>query len=197
MKKVSLLIVFCVVVLLLTSCFVVTKKIDDEKIPVKNEPPVEDDKIVSEDVIKPVGDLTEKITLTLYFPDSDALYLYPEQREIEVHPDELLAPRVLEELFKGPQNEDLSPSLDGKELVLSVSVGEGLCTVDFKEDFALLNSGGSARETFAIGSIVNSLCELEGIEKVKINIGGNTDAAFGGHFTLEAPFSPQRDLIAK
>ena len=138
-----------------------------------------------------------KVSLTLYFPDNDALYLYPEIRELEVQDKELLAQTVLEELFKGPTLENLSPSLDGENLVLSVSVSEGICTVDFDDDFILLNSGGTTRENFAIGSIVNSLCELEDVEQVKINIGGNTSSAFGGHFTLEAPFAFQENLIGK
>lgn len=177
---------------LLTSCFVVTKPIDEEQLPLK-----EDESAVNEIVPDvPEEPEFETVSLTLYFPDNDALYLHKEERVVEVKKGEFLAPVVLDELFKGPAVENHSPCLDGKDLVNSVSVNDGVCTVDFKQDFAILNSGGSARETFVIGSIVNSLCNLEGIDSVKINIGGDDNAAFGGHFTLEAPFSPQTDLIS-
>ena len=183
MKKLSLVILILALIFCLASC-----KVHDVTMDVISD--VKADETVEESN-------TEIVTLTLYFPDNDVLYLHPETREVEINKGEHLAPVVLEELFKGPVSENLSPSLDGEDLVLSVSVGEGVCTVDFHDDFTLLNSGGTARETFAIGSIVNSLCELDGIEQVKINIGGNTNAEFGGHFTLEAPFSSQKDLIVK
>ena len=184
MKKLSLIALIFALVLCLVSC-----KVYDETKDVISDVKVDE---TIEDENK-----TEIVTLTLYFPDNDVLYLYPEKREVEINKGEHLAPVVLEELFKGPVSENLSAGLDGEDLVLSVSVGEGICTVDFHDDFTLLNSGGTARETFAIGSIVNSLCELDGIEQVKINIGGITNAEFGGHFTLEAPFSFQKELIAK
>lgn len=154
----------------------------------------EDDTNKENEYIAPA---TEIVTLKLYFPDNDALYLHGEERSFEVTEGQDLAPIVLQELFKGPKSENLSPSLDGENLILSVKVADGVCTVDFASDFALLNSGGTTRETFAIGSIVNSLCELDGIEEVKINIGGNKNAEFGGHFTLESTFTAQPDLIAK
>lgn len=184
MKKLSLFALIIVLILTLASCRVY----DDTKEIISD---VQADETVHDE------NITETVALTLYFPDHDVLYLYPEIREVEINKGEHLAPVVLEELFKGPLSENLSPSLDGEDLVLSVVVSEGLCTVDFDDDFTLLNTGGTARETFAIGSIVNSLCELDGIEQVKINIGGNTNAEFGGHFSLEAPFSAQKDLIVK
>ncbi len=190
MKKKLLTALLLLMIPILVSCTV--EKVDEKEIDEKDDVVIDNTVEVPEPVVE-----TETISLTLYFPDNDALYLHPEVREVEIHKDELLAPVVLEELFKGPESDELSPCLDGEKLVNSVSVSEGLCTVDFHEDFAILNSGGSTRESFAIGAIVNSLCELEGIDEVKINIGGNPDAVFGGHFTLESPFAPQTDLISK
>lgn len=149
----------------------------------------------------PVEVQPEKMTVTLYFPDNDALYLHAEEREIVVEKtsdnsavDVLSA--VLEELFKGPSAEGLGPSVIGEDLVNSVELSEdGTCTIDFKSDFAFLNAGGTARESFMFGSIVNSLCKIEGVERVKFNIDGNKAAEFGGHFTLEEPVSPQWDLV--
>ncbi len=135
--------------------------------------------------------------LTLYFPDSEAMYLHPETRTVTVTENTPLEQVVLDELFKGPSNEKLAPSLDGENLVISVSTDEeGLCVVDFTGDFVVLNSGGTTREAFAIGSIVNSLCELENVNSVKINIEGKTDAEFG-HSLLDAEILPQPDLVKK
>ena len=190
MKKTALFVLLLVAVLCFTSCIAAVKTHDIITENVIDKPEVVETSS-SED-----EKATEIVTLTLYFPDNDALYLHKEERLVEVNKGQFLPPVVIEELFKGPVNENHSPCLDGKDLVSSIVVEEGLCTIDFKEDFAILNSGGSARETFVVGSIVNSLCNLDGIERVKINIGGDENAVFGGHFTLDAAFSPQTDLIS-
>lgn len=194
MKKFSIALLIMCLVMLLVSCVRVDKTPNDE---IPEKPDENEVQIPVDNTEVPEVPEVKKVTLTLYFPDNDALYLHPEMREVEVSDEQLLEKVVLEELFKGPETSELSPSLDGEDLILSVNTSDGLCTVDFAEDFKLLNSGGTTRESFAIGSIVNSLCELDGIEQVKINIGGNVKSDFGGHFTLEEPFSPQADLIAR
>lgn len=130
----------------------------------------------------------EKRVVTLYFPDSESMYLEREIREIEV--DESIEKSILLEVFKGPYDENMHPSISGDVKVLSVKSKSGVCTVDLSSEFAECNTGGSTREHMAIMSIVNSLCALENVEKVKINIEGETDPDFGGHFTLAEPFSP-------
>ncbi len=198
MKKFVLLLTAVCLAFLLVSCVSteipdnIPDKPNESDTHIETDVKVEEDNTVIDEKPEP-----KKVTLTLYFPDNDALYLHPELREVEIEDEQRLANVILEELFKGPTDENLSPGLDGENLILSVKIADGLCTVDFAEDFKLLNSGGTTRETFAVGSIVNSLCELDGVEQVKINIGGNTKSDFGGHFTLEEPFSPQKDLIAK
>ena len=185
MKKLALVLAVIVLMLSFVSCDR-NQQNDDEK---------------NKEHIEKVDDKTQEVpeiktaTITLYFPDVDALYLHPELREVEIKENAHPASIVLEQLFAGPCDEQLSPSLDGENLVKSVVVENGLCTVDFYDDFKLLNSGGSTKETFAIGSIVNSLCALDDVDKVKININGNTNAEFGGHFTLDAPFTAQNDLV--
>ncbi len=130
----------------------------------------------------------EKTEVTLYFPDGEFMYLEKEIREIEA--GERIEKSVLLEVFKGPDDENLLPSVSGDITVLSVKTENGLCTVDLSSEFAEHNTGGSAKESMAIMSIVKSLCEIDGIEKVKINIEGNENPDFWGHFTLEDPFSP-------
>ena len=138
----------------------------------------------------------EMVVLKLYFPDNEALYLYPEERSVELDAGESREEAVLDELFYGPKNEELSPSLSGEDLINSVYTDEdGLCTVDFNQDFVTLNTGGTTRESFAIASIVNSLCELDGVERVKINIDGNINAQFG-HSMLESEYRAMPSLVA-
>ena len=127
---------------------------------------------------------------TLYFPDEEAMYLVPESRQLRADlNDTQKAGEILKMLFDGPRTDNLYPSLKGDCRINSVVICDGTCTVDFSADFVLNNIGGSAQESFAIGSVVKSLCGLESVERVKINIDGEENAEFGGHFMLDAPFS--------
>ena len=142
-----------------------------------------DEKIYSLEFI-----VSEKAKVTLYFPDKDVMNLEKEVREIHIRGS--IEKSILSELMKGPESGELNPSLSGNITVISVATKDGLCTIDFSSEFREHNTGGSTKEYMAIMSIVKSLCEVEGIERVKINIEGEENPQFGGHFTLDEPFSP-------
>ncbi len=137
---------------------------------------------------------TNSQQITLYFPDNEALYLHPEIRSVETG-DKEIEKVIIEELVNGPKSGGLTAALVGGFEVLSVKNENGICTIDLSEEFSLKNTGGSAQETFAVFSIVNSLCELDGVDNVKINIEGNENAEFGGHFMLDLPFEADMDIV--
>ena len=132
--------------------------------------------------------VSEKAKVTLYFPDKDVMNLEKEVREIHIRGS--IEKSILSELMKGPESGELNPSLSGNITVISVATKDGLCTIDFSSECREHNTGGSTKEYMAIMSIVKSLCEVEGIERDKINIEGEENPQFGGHFTLDEPFSP-------
>ncbi len=135
-------------------------------------------------------------TVNIYFPDENVMYMEAEERIIEGEDDIDYAAAIIDEILKGPVNKNLNPAIRGEVKVLSVAIDEnGLCTIDLSKEFETYNTGGSAMESMAIYSVVNSLCELDSIEKVKINIDGDEDAEYGGHFLLDEPFEPDKNLI--
>ena len=98
-------------------------------------------------------------------------------------------------MFKGPESDELAPSLTGEDLVIAAeTTDEGTCVVDFKIDFITLNTGGSTRETFAIASIVNSLCELDDVNKVIFTVENKSNIEFG-HFIIDSAMEPMTDLV--
>lgn len=136
-----------------------------------------------------------KRAVTLYFSDENVMYLCPETRTIKTD-DENLCKTVAEEVIKGPKSRDLIKTVSGDVKVLSAKTADKICTIDLSEEFSTYNVGGSAKETMAIYSIVSSLCALDGIDSVKINIDGNPNPDFGGHFSLDAPLTPEESLFA-
>lgn len=132
--------------------------------------------------------------VAFYYPDEAVMYLCPETILVNTRESEFLE-AIVETIIKGPVSKELNPAISGKVNVLSVKLKNGICTVDLSNEFITHNTGGSTKETMAIYSIVNTLCGIDGIEKVKINIEGNENPDFGGHFDLSEPLDPDFSII--
>ncbi|MDD4334481.1 MAG: Gmad2 immunoglobulin-like domain-containing protein [Desulfotomaculaceae bacterium] len=139
----------------------------------------------------------QKLNLAVYYVKTTAndAYLVREIHQVSPTPD---AHRVaLEELI------NTHPVIPGAARVLpaatkvnsiSISIKDGLATVDFSKE--VLNANvGAAGEALGIQSIVNTLTEFPEIKKVSFMVEGKTDQAMDwwGHVGLyQQPFS--RDL---
>ena len=77
--------------------------------------------------------------------------------------------------------------------VLSVNVNDGICYVDL--DSSLDNAGGNVSENLRIYSIVDSLCELDQINRVQIIIGSGDDAKVVNDDNNNSTYSPNLNLV--
>lgn len=134
--------------------------------------------------------------ITLYFPDENAMFVVPEEREVVVdRPKEEI---VMEELLKGPNDPDLYPvNIPEGTKLLSIEVKEGIAYVDFSKELKEKHSGGSTGEAMTIDPIVNSLTELPNIDKVQFLIEGKKEEVLAGHVTFNEPFERSEDMIKK
>lgn len=130
------------------------------------------------------------ISAKLYFLDENLNYAV-EIREIKA---ENKWKAMVEELIEGPSAEGLTNPLNGDIKVLSAEIVNGICVVDLSEEFSEYNTGGTLTESLAIYSIVNTLC-ANGADGVKINIEGNEEADFGGHFYLGDNFYFEPNMV--
>lgn len=129
-------------------------------------------------------------TISLYFADSLATSLVKEERKIPADEYSSLEEAVVCELIKGSEKENnVSLMPDGTRL-LGVSSEDDVCTVNLSSEFIDNSAGGTAFETLSVYSVVNSLCELENVEKVKFLIDGNSVEVYG-NFIFDEPFEPQ------
>ena len=122
---------------------------------------------------------SDSTAVTLYFADSARRYLLKERRAFsypakQAAPIEtkLLAEFVVEQLIDGPQAAGLYPTLPDGTGLTSVSIEKGICSVDFNRDFYENRPTEERREQLALLSVVNSLCELDGIDAVLFFIEG-------------------------
>lgn len=151
----------------------------------------------NEDIVQSTEpEIEEKKYIKLYFSDLNSEKLIAEAREITVSQKETMEMRVLKELVKGPVNPKLMKTIPAETKILSVETKEGICFVNLSQEFRTRHSGGSAGEMMTVYSIVNSLTEIEGVEKVQFLIEGQKKDVFI-HLIFNEPFSRDQELIQK
>lgn len=128
--------------------------------------------------------------LTLYFANADGTALVKEERTVEVNANQALERYVLEELIAGPQEEGLTSTVPKGTTVRDVKTADGICYVDLSQDFVTGHTGGTVAEYLTIYSIVNSLCELDGIKKVQFLIEGEKQEKLKDQMDFAQPFEP-------
>lgn len=133
--------------------------------------------------------------VTLYFTRADNKKLIKEQREIQVNNSIALEKYVIEELIKGPATEGLLPTIPKETKINDVNTKEGVCQVDLSFDVKSKHFTTPESKTFMIYSIVNSLTELPGIQKVAFLIDGKKEIEFSKDIDLSEFFERKESLI--
>lgn len=135
-------------------------------------------------------------TYKLYFLNSDLESLVPEDRQISQSVWVKLnlsqkAHLILNELIKGPQAVTSTRTLALKTKILSLTIQNGIATIDLSKDIQDDFPGGALEEDMTIKSIVWSMTQIPGINGVRILINGEFGDSIGGHILLDHTFSTQ------
>lgn len=137
----------------------------------------------------------EKVRLKLYFANEtgDRLveYTMPWVYNSNISMEKL----VVERLVAGPVGEDAGvyPVINPATKVLSVTVKDGTCYVNFDDNFMTQMYNVSA--DVVIYSIVNSLVELTNVNKVQISVNGETDLVYRENYDFSTVFDRNLDLV--
>lgn len=137
----------------------------------------------------------ERMQLTLYFANEDGDGLIPVYRTVVYNSNIALERLVVDQLILGPQNDIANPTINPATGVLRVSVSDGICYVDL--DSAFLTEPYAVQPQVALYSIVNSLAELPGINKVQILIGGETNVDFMESINLSNVLERNLDIVSR
>ncbi|HCC07683.1 MAG TPA: hypothetical protein DEP72_05960 [Clostridiales bacterium] len=169
--------------------------------PMKNENGEEIGVITENDVITDTTQQAQEkkeVEIKLYFTNEDASSLIRETRKTIISSDEKTEKVLIEELISGPgiDGKLISPIPKGTELK-DIEVKDGICYVDFNEAFKTNHVGGSDLERLTIFSIVNSLTEIEEINKVQFLIEGKKSEIYKGHYEFDKPFERDDSIIKK
>lgn len=119
----------------------------------------------------------ELARIKLYFADESGTKLIATYREKHYSTNTPKERFVVEELIAGPgQTEGLYPSINPGTKIINVMTKDGICYVNLDENF--LTVVNNVPTQTAVYSIVNSLIELSGINKVQILVNGEVPASF-------------------
>lgn len=136
------------------------------------------------------------VKVTLYFSDSQAQKLMPEEREI-IKKGESIEEAVIKELIKGPAKEGLLKTIPESTRLLSLSVVDGVAYVNFSKEIQTKHWGGSSGEGNTIYSVTNTLAQFEGIKKVQFLVEGKKVESLLGHMDTSVPVEPKMDMVGK
>jgi len=137
----------------------------------------------------------EEVRLKLYFANETGDMLMPTIRIKEYNTNISLEKLIVEELIKGPNGENIYPTINPATKVASVTVKDGVCYVNLDENF--LSQAYTVTPEVTIFSITNSLVELPNVNKVQISINGDTSGVYREKYSFTTYFERNLDLIQK
>lgn len=123
--------------------------------------------------------LGEKVRVILYFTDSKGTNLFPESQLLEFtsrdRRTENMAKKICEMLVAGPADKDKYVNTLPKEAVVrSVTISQGIATVDFNSNFTEKISDQPAKLDLMMCAIANTLTELKDVSKVAVTVDGKS-----------------------
>lgn len=147
---------------------------------------------------KEINAYTESV-FSLYFANETGDALVKADREVVYNSNISMERQVVEELIKGPGEDEESggeagyPTINPAVTVLGVTVKDRVCYVNLSEEF--LTPVYEVTSQTVLYSIVNSLVELPGVNKVQISIDGRTDVTYRDGVSLTTLFERNLDMI--
>lgn len=122
---------------------------------------------------------SETREVMLYFANAEGTKLSAEIRKVRVTDQQPLVQYVIEELIKGPEYEGHSSVLSGDTNLISVNVSNNVGFVNFGKTFVDKNTSSPEKDQLAIFAVVNSMTELDGVDRVQFLVDGKRVEKFG------------------
>jgi germination protein M len=136
---------------------------------------------------------SQTANLTLYFSNAEGNALIAETREVRYSSNTSMDKLVLEQLLDGPKESGLLATIPSGTRLITISTVDGVCYVNLDETFA--NQNQEISEQVVLYSIVDSLTELQTIDKVQISINGDTKGKVRYTYDLSTMYEEDPSLI--
>lgn len=141
------------------------------------------------------AETTEYAILQLYFTNSTADAFMIEDRVVEVNANQAREKTILEQLIAGPLESGYYPTISPDVKIQEVTTtDDGICYVNLSQDFLTKPAADSVSETMVVYSIVNSLCELDNVDKVQFLVDGEKIENMQKSLDYSKPFTAIQDI---
>lgn len=138
---------------------------------------------------------TEYAILRLYFANQNVTDLAMEERVVEVNANQAREKTILEQLIAGPMEKEHHATMPADTKILdATTTADGTCYVNLSQEFVTKQSDNPAEELLTVYSVVNSLCELDHVDKVQFLINGEKLEEYKGVLDFKTPFTAIGDL---
>ena len=135
----------------------------------------------------------EETELALYFANESGDKLVKQNVQVKYSTNTSKEKLIVEKLMHGPQGESVHPTISSTCTLLSVTVKDNICYVNFDSEF--LASAHDIKPEITIYSIVNSLIEGTAVNKVQIMVNGEKNVLYMNTIDLSHPLQQDLDLI--
>ena len=115
----------------------------------------------------------------VYYASTDRRYLIRQTVNCQNASLEEMTMYLLEQLLTPPAGSGLRSALPAGTRFLSVTVAEGLCTVDVSQEFDSRRFYAMSAQCLSLLSVVNTLTTLEEIDRVEFTVEGNLLIRYG------------------
>lgn len=135
----------------------------------------------------------EQVVLDIYYANAEGTGLVMTERETTISRTYSRERQVVTALLEGPENGSYLKTLPAGTSLISVSVKNNICYVNFSSGF--LTGDLAVTPHVAIYSLVNSLTELSTISKVQIMVEGESSKKFCETIPLDVAFERNLDYV--
>ena len=136
----------------------------------------------------------KEVKVNVYYPKNDGMGLVADSRTVKLGSDDKYT-AALKSLLAGTTEKGQTNVIPKKAKLRSVTVKDGVATVDFSKELEQNFSGGSTGEEMLVGSIVDTLTEFPEVQNVQILIDGAKVETLSGHMDLSEPLARMSELV--
>ena len=151
----------------------------------------------SDDYIDDSNDIfydTQWMNVGLYYTNEKGDSLIRTEANIAYNSDESIEKMIVSRLTDGPDEAGLYPVIPENTKLLGVTFVNGVCYVNFDQLF--LSGNVNASGNLPVYSVVNSLCELDEVNEVRILIDGSSDVVYRESLSLDKNFQFDHSYVS-
>lgn len=151
----------------------------------------------SDDYIDDSNDIfydTQWMNVGLYYTNEKGDSLIRTEANIAYNSDESIEKMIVSRLTDGPDEAGLYPVIPENTKLLGVTFVNGVCYVNFDQLF--LSGNVNASGNLPVYSVVNSLCELDEVNEVRILIDGSSDVVYRESLSLDKNFQFDNSYVS-